>query len=118
MFRKYLVHSAPSSPASLARTSFIRVVDADVDRVVKVTAKLLGLLLCKGISSNHYDQLARSLTATWVAHTLKGLVNIDSFLCASLEVRNVAFRLAEGHCPLIRNLVSVSRLPQCVEDHA
>lgn len=112
MFWKYLVHSVPSSPATLTRTSLVGVVDADVDGVVKITAKLLRLLLRKSVSSNHYHELACSLAVSCVAHTLEGLVNVDRFLCASLEVRNVAFRLAEGHCALIRNLDSISRLLQ------
>jgi hypothetical protein len=37
----------------LTSAAFVGVVDTNVDGVVEISAKLLGLLLCQGISCNH-----------------------------------------------------------------
>jgi hypothetical protein len=41
--------------------------------------------------------------------TLKCLLDVNSFLCASLKVRNTSFGLAESHGAFLRNL-DISKL--------
>lgn len=97
---------------SSACTSFTIILDVDVDRILEVTAELLGFLLHESILG---DDCSRSALIKFYSeerfacfHTFESLLYVDGLLCTGLKVRDATIGLAEGHGPLGRDLVAVS----------
>lgn len=104
--RAVYLASAPPSVA-LAGATVAVVLDVDADGVLDIATEFLRLFLGKGISGNDWGAISTSIpegSAASICHTFKRLVNVDGFFGTRLEVRNVAFGLAEGHSPLVRDL--------------
>ena len=102
--------------SSLASTTIAVVFNANVDRVIEITAELLRLLLGKCIPGNYYEkdccQRSCSIIGT-SGLTFKRLINVDSLLRTGLEVRDIALGLAERHGSLVRDLSLILSSAAC-----
>lgn len=92
---------------TLASTTIAVIFNVDVNRIVKVAAKLFRFFLSKGVSGNHcrgVRQLCKRSVLFLSILTLKSLIDVDGLLSTRLKIGNVTLGLAKGHGSLVGNL--------------